>query len=77
MKNPLALFAFFRFDWTYLFWANFIKKVKIVNLFRNLVYAKTNFEYAELNGDVPFFRFSTGNAFLKQIWSKKLNCQLN
>ena len=77
MKNSLALFTFFRFDWTYLFWANFVKKVKFFNLFRNSVYAKTNFEYAELNGDVPFLRFSTGKAFLKQIWSEKLNCQLS
>ena len=77
MKNSLALFTFFRFDWTYLFSANFVKKLKIVNLFRNLVYVNTNFEYTELNGDAPFFRFSTGNAFRKQIWSKTLNCQLS
>ena len=37
MKNSLVLFTFFRFDWTYLFRANLVKKVKIVNLGRYLV----------------------------------------
>ena len=37
MKKSLVLFTFFRFDWTYLFWANSVKNIKIVNLGRNLV----------------------------------------
>ena len=37
MKNSLVLFTFFHFDWTYIFWANLVKKVKVVSLGRNLV----------------------------------------
>ena len=58
------------------FWGKFglNKKVKIVNLGRNLV--PRLIWICTIKWLCLHFQFSTRNGFLKQIWPKKLNCHL-
>ena len=37
MQNSMVMFIFFVFDWKYPFWANLIKKIKIISWSLNLV----------------------------------------
>ena len=37
MQNSIVLFIFFVLGWEYVFWANLVEKIKIVNLSSNLV----------------------------------------
>ena len=65
----------FHFDWTYLFWANFVKKVKIVKLGRSLI--PRLIWICRIKWWCFSFSVLDRKCFFKQIWSKKLNCHLS
>ena len=73
MKTSLVLFTFFRFERTYYFWSNSVKKVNIVSLGKTFG-TKTNLNMQNSMLMFPFSSVLHRERFFKQIWSKKLNC---
>ena len=60
-------------DQKYPFWANLVKRIKIVNLTWNLE-PRLYFVYAEFNGDNHFFCFRRRIPFLRKFGPKIQNC---
>ena len=61
------------FDWKFPFWANLVRKIRIVGLAE--IWYLHWFEYAEFNGGIHFSCFRWEAPFLGKFGSKNHNCQ--
>ena len=75
MQNSMVMFTFSVFDWNYLFWANFVQKIKFVNIGWNLV--SRLIRMCRIQWWCSFFLFYLGwkNPFLDKLGPQGQNCQ--
>ena len=69
MQNSMAMFNFSAFYWNYPFWENLVQKIKIVNLFWNLVPGLIRIWRIQCR--CSSFPLLIGITLFGQIWAKK------
>ena len=75
MLNSMMLLNIFVLYWKYLFWVNFVQKLKIVT--QAEICYKDYFESSEFNCDVKFFCFRSKMAFFSNFGPKTKNVSLS